>query len=886
MSRKNREMLDRTADQVRATQPDPEEIRRAADRVWARLATEGAAAPAATARTATPVESITGCADYQSLIPALLAGELPAPRRLLLEDHTRECVPCRRALIAARTGRPATVAAPRRAAAADSRRLWMPLAAAVLVLVGVAGWFATDGLFAGEVATVAQADGLLLGLDGSAAGGVMPLAVGTMIGSGDAFRTGKGSTAVVRLEDGSEVELAERTQVSIRERRRGTVVHVDRGAVIVEAASQRPKRLYVTTADADVSVTGTIFSVQHGVRGSRVGVVEGEVRVDAGGREVVLHPGQQTTSRDSLAPLPVSAQVSWSRNVDQYLALLAELQGLRRELALRVPATESRYDSRLAALVPADTFAFVAIPNLTTTVGESWNVFRERLAVSPTLSEWWAGRVESGDAGEIDQAIARLTALGGHLGDEVVVALPGEHGEGRGDGVLVLAEVASPDAFAAAVEAEIARLAAAHGGDAGAGIVVVRDLAALSGDESGLIVWVSAEGLMAASDSAARLGAFASALAAGGSGFLDGELGQAVERAYADGTQWLLAVDLGAAIDAEAAGDEHLAASGFGDVDRLLVEYWDEGERSVMSAELSFSGERRGIASWLAAPAPMGALDFVSADAHLAAAFVVKEPSAMIEDLFAIAGSEDPGLARLEAEIGLSLRDDVAAPLGGEVAFALDGPFLPKPAWKAVLEVYDPARLQHTVAVAVARLNDRLRAEGEQELTLSSEEGRGRTWHRLDSRYAGFSWVYVDGYLLAAPSRALLERTLDQRAAGATLPASGRFRELLPRDARADFSALLYQNVAPLLGPVAGGLSKLGGEGISDGQRQALRALTADAKPTVAYAYGEPDRVIFAGTGPGGPFGLGLQALSGFGGLAMMGEVLQDAAEQQAGDGG
>jgi hypothetical protein len=278
----------------------------------------------------------------------------------------------------------------------------------------------------------------------------------------------------------------------------------------------------------------------------------------------------------------------------------------------------------------------------------------------------------------------------------------------------------------------------------------------------------------------------------------------------------------------------------------------------------------------------MGTLDFVSADAHLAAAFVVKEPSAMIVDLFAVAGSDDPDLARLEAEIGLSLRDDVAAPLGGEIAFALDGPFLPEPAWKAVLEVYDPARLQHTVAVAVARLNDRLRAEGEQELALSSEQGGGRTWHRLDTKYAGFSWVYVDGYLLAAPSRALLERTLDQRAAGATLPASGRFRELLPRDERADFSALLYQNVGPLLAPVAGGLSRMGGEGLSDSQRQALSALTADAKPTVAYAYGEPDRVIFAGTGPGGPFGLGLQALSGFGGLAVMGDVLGEAAEQQA----
>ncbi|HEX6204044.1 MAG TPA: FecR domain-containing protein [Thermoanaerobaculia bacterium] len=885
MNRQNRENLDRAAAQVSATQPDPEEVRRAAERVWARLSAEIGAPAAAT--TAAPTSAITGCADVQASIPALLSGELPAARRLLIEDHTRECVPCRRALIAARTGRPAHTAAPRPAARAAASPRWrMALAASLVALVGVAGWFATDGLFAGEVATLAQADGLVLGLDGSTEGGVAPLAIGTMIDSGRSFRTGKGSTAVVRLEDGSEVEVAPRTQLSIRERRRGTIIRVDRGAVIVEAADQRSKHLYVETADARVSVTGTIFSVEHGVRGSRVGVVEGEVRVDAGGREVVLHPGDQTTSRASLTAVPVARQVAWSRNFDRYVALLEELAGLRRELADRLPPAESRYDSSLAPLVPADTFAFVALPNLTTTISESWAVFRERLAVSPTLAEWWGERVAAGDAGEIDDAIARLTALGGHLGDEVVVALPNDEGDGGPDGLLLLAEVARPDAFAAAVEAEIARLAAEHEGGHGAGVFLVRDLAELTGGESGLIVWVGAGGVMAASDSPDRLAAVAAALAAGGSGFAATELGQAVERAYADGTQWLLAVDLGAAVEGEAASDPELAATGFADVDRLVVEYWDEGTRSVMSAELGFTGERRGIASWLAAPAPMGTLDFVSADAHAAAAFVVKEPSAMLEDLFAIAGSDDPELARLEDEIGLSLADDVAAPLGGEVAFALDGPFLPEPAWKVVLEVYDPARLEHTIGVAVARLNDELRKEGKQGVTLSSEEDGGRTWHRIDSQYAGFSWVYVDGYLVAAPSKALLERTLDQRAAGATLPASGRFRELLPADVRADFSALLYQNVGPLLAPVAGGLSSLGEGTMTDSQRETLEALIREARPTVAYAYGEPDRVIFAGTGPGGPFGLGFQALSGFGGLAMFGDVLEDAAEQQAPEGG
>ena len=46
---------------------------------------------------------IESCAGFQALIPAFLAGTLPRETALLLEDHSRECIPCRRALIAART---------------------------------------------------------------------------------------------------------------------------------------------------------------------------------------------------------------------------------------------------------------------------------------------------------------------------------------------------------------------------------------------------------------------------------------------------------------------------------------------------------------------------------------------------------------------------------------------------------------------------------------------------------------------------------------------------------------------------------------------------------------------------------------------------------------
>ena len=50
-------------------------------------------------------------------------------------------------------------------------------------------------------------------------------------------------------------------------------------------------------------------------------------------------------------------------------------------------------------------------------------------------------------------------------------------------------------------------------------------------------------------------------------------------------------------------------------------------------AALIFSGQRTGVASWLAAPAALGALDFISPQATLAWAAAVMQPSAIIDEI-------------------------------------------------------------------------------------------------------------------------------------------------------------------------------------------------------------------------------------------------------------
>ena len=66
----------------------------------------------------------------------------------------------------------------------------------------------------------------------------------------------------------------------------------------------------------------------------------------------------------------------------------------------------------------------------------------------------------------------------------------------------------------------------------------------------------------------------------------------------------------------------------------VVVEQKEVNAKTQSRAVLTFNEQRRGIASWLASPGPMGALEFVSPNANVATAFVVKEPALLVDDLF------------------------------------------------------------------------------------------------------------------------------------------------------------------------------------------------------------------------------------------------------------
>jgi hypothetical protein len=339
-------------------------------------------------------------------------------------------------------------------------------------------------------------------------------------------------------------------------------------------------------------------------------------------------------------------------------------------------------------------------------------------------------------------------------------------------------------------------------------------------------------------------------------GFTHTPFYERIAELYRDGTGLIVAADLQAIIGGgsrfgngrEAEAFQQL---GITNLKHFIFELKETGGKAQNRAVVTFDHAERGLVSWLAAPGPMGALQFISPDANVVAAFVVKQPVALVDDLLGALRTLDPSLWQHlkdgEAEHGIDIRNDFAAPLGGEFAFAIDGPLLPVPSWKLVFEVNDPAHLQQTFERIVDKLNEYAAREGKQGFAWEQSEIGGRTYYyTLKSVDFGLSvtYTYTNGYLIAGPNRPLVDLAVRNSEAGRTLLVAPRFIKALPEDKNANFSALFYQNIAPVVGSVARGLGA-STKGLPEEGQNALRSLAKSA-PVLAYAYAQDDRIIFS----------------------------------------
>jgi hypothetical protein len=475
----------------------------------------------------------------------------------------------------------------------------------------------------------------------------------------------------------------------------------------------------------------------------------------------------------------------------------------------------------------------VSIPNLGDFVSQAKTIFEDQLKQSPVLQQWWS-RGNQDKTAEMDALVNKVHDLSQYLGDEmVVVALKQQ----TGAGFAVVADVQRSGL------ADLLKEQFAKGAPGGLTVLDESALGAVAAGKKGDGAYALVrEKEVVFSNNVDTLKTIDAQLNAGSSGFAATDFGQRIKAAYDRGAGVILAANLQQMLaGAESHGAKGHAAfleqSGISGVRYLIAEHRESNGTPENHLNLQFSGTRQRVASWLGNPAPVGSLDFVSPNAALAVAGVSKDPTAIVDDLMAMMSADKNGadeFNKAQAELGIDIRNDLAGNLGGEFLFALDGPVLPTPSWKAVIEVRDSARFETTLEQLVTAVNNHVQEKGGHGVTIDASQAGGQTFHSVHNSSTGVvvaEYTYADGYMIVAPTRALLMDALHAHSTGDTLGRSASFKALLPVDQNENYSAVAYQNLGPVLTPL---LSHMSGE-----SADALKKLASDSHPTAICAWGK-----------------------------------------------
>ena len=814
MDPKNNQInLDDATTAMKQNEPTAEQSRSATSRVFSALKSEPASIIP---------DRLRNEADFSTLLQPYLRGELTEAQRMLVDDHLASNSAYRRQLDQLRGNvremRPASK--PR-----STTRTVAPwaIAAGLLITTGYMALDSIDRLMApaGPRAEIATVSGEIFKVSAAGLESVKP---GSALKEGEAIRTAKGSSAVVRLPDGSLIEMNERAELSISAAYSGSTIRLERGNILVQAAKQKRGALKVATRESTVSVKGTIFSVAAGLRGTQVAVVEGRVVVEQDGKTEDLLPGQLTGSQASLKRSNVSDQIAWSKDSARYMGMLGELSTISKQIE-SLPLPSLRIGSKLLAQLPADTVVYVAIPNLSGTVADATKIFEDRLKQSPVLQEWW----NTAQVTEARNLAEKLRSAGSQIGDEIVIAASTSANKSLGS-PIILAEVKG-SAARATLDTQIRQMAG--GTNLGSHIKLTDNLLVIGENAS-----VSG-------------------------GFDSTSLAATVKKSYAKGAGWILAVDLeqifAQSVSKTSMTNDRKAInlSGANQLRHLMVERRDVSGRADTRASVSFSAPRTGIASWLAAPAPMPSLDYISPEATFAMSAVTKDASQMAEEFFAAMSGLSGNVSELEKTLGINIVNDLLGPIGGEVTFAVDGALLPVPTYVMATEVYDAARLTSTLRRVADAFNQKAAGTSMGSVKFSEQTVGGRTFYTIQhaSLPVELNFTYSGGYMVAAASRDTILKALQTRNNLLSLPRSRRFIELLPADAEVNASAVFWVNIGTSLEAVAGSLKG----SLSADQKKAVDQITSNSGPVLITAYAGPDSITVASSS--GFFGFGLDSL-------------------------
>jgi type IV pilus assembly protein PilA len=527
-------------------------------------------------------------------------------------------------------------------------------------------------------------------------------------------------------------------------------------------------------------------------------------------------------------PAEKPPEIPWTKDLKTYPGLPAEIGLLTEKFQKNLQYPAPRAQSHLLPLVPESTELYIAIPNYGDVMHQALTIFRQQLEEREVLRDWWQHGAMTTEGPKVLDAVEKICLVSQFLGEEIVVAGGKEDADIR---VLVAAEIRKPG-----LKDQLNQLVSGLSGTAKTSVRILdaQELATADAGRPGkeLVVLVRPDFVIGALD-VATLRSFSDRLDRGGREFASAPFAQRITQAYAGGVTTVGGVDLQRVLSQVPIRTEQnrmmLERSGFGDMKYLVWDHRSETGRKVSEGELSFTGPRHGVASWLAAPGPMGSLDFVSPKAMMSGTVLLKSPAKMLDDIIALAGPAGAGalamLAQWEQTMKVSLKEDVLNLLGGEITVEVDEITPPQPKWKAMLRVSDAEHLQQSLTTLLAI--SPYRAE-------PFEDG-GVSYHAIripsGEKTYEIGYTFTDGYLIIGSSRETAVEAVRQHRTGESLGKSKRLEESLLPGQSAVSSILFYED------PVAWGAQSLG-QSLPE-MAGTLSQLPKESSPAVLRAYGE-----------------------------------------------
>jgi type IV pilus assembly protein PilA len=521
-------------------------------------------------------------------------------------------------------------------------------------------------------------------------------------------------------------------------------------------------------------------------------------------RKTTVNDDKMTTTKAG------DSDLAWLQDLLKNKDLVDEMNRLATKLKDGVQYPVARNQSHILSRLPDSTLFYAALPNYGDTLHQAQQIFHQELQGSQALQDFLRRNKLDSTELKIEQGVEQFYEFSQFLGDEVVIT--GKM-DGKEPDFLLVAEIGKPGIkdFLEKLNTEIFTDKKER-----ARIVEAQQLASMEPGKKDAPVVLIRPDLVVLGFNIASLREFNAQIDQGGTRFTTGTLGQRVAQSYQGGASTVFGIDLhkivGLVSQSTPQNREMLEKTGFADVNYLVTENKITGGRSANKMELTFNGPRRGMASWVAAAAPMGALDFVSSKAAIAGDVMLKDPAQIFDDLRDIMGKDAfATVQQMEAQSNVSLKQDLLSKLGGEIAFEMQAPPRMAPmegttatkpatpqggAFNVILRVLDPAGLQQTLSrlLVMAPMQSGKREEdGVTFNTLTSAGPAGKSTE--------INYFFMDGYLVIASDRETANEAVRQHRTGDSLSKSSKLRDALAGQS-ANASMMFYQNAGQMLGPM------------------------------------------------------------------------------------